>query len=128
MKKDIHPDYHFINVKMTNGTTYKTRSTYGKIDENLNLEIDAIDGNASPRNPEVFTVCRSSNFLIFDVACFLKAHLASSCETIKTKRAGQRRLPNKQKTKNFHGKAKAKTYATKKQCERTNKANEMKSH
>ena len=39
MKKEIHPDYHFINVKMTDGTTYKTRSTYGKTDENLNLEI-----------------------------------------------------------------------------------------
>ena len=42
MKKDIHPDYHFINVKMTDGTTYKTRSTYGKVDENLNLEIDPL--------------------------------------------------------------------------------------
>ena len=42
MKKDIHPDYHFINVKMTDGTIYKTRSTYGKSDENLNLEIDPL--------------------------------------------------------------------------------------
>ena len=42
MRKDIHPDYHFINVKMTDGTTYKTRSTYGKTDENLNLEIDPL--------------------------------------------------------------------------------------
>ena len=42
MKKDIHPDYHFINVKMTDGTTYKTRSTYGNADENLNLEIDPL--------------------------------------------------------------------------------------
>ena len=42
MKKDIHPDYHFINVKMTDGTVYKTRSTYGKSDENLNLEIDPL--------------------------------------------------------------------------------------
>ena len=40
MKRDIHPDYHFINVKMTDGTTYKTRSTYGKTGDNLNLEID----------------------------------------------------------------------------------------
>ena len=40
MKKDIHPDYHFINVKMTDGTTYKTRSTYGKENDHLNLEID----------------------------------------------------------------------------------------
>ena len=42
MMKDIHPDYHFINVKMTDGTVYKTRSTYGKTDENLNLEIDPL--------------------------------------------------------------------------------------
>ena len=42
MKKDIHPDYHFINVKMTDGTVYKTRSTYGKTDEKLNLEIDPL--------------------------------------------------------------------------------------
>ena len=42
MKRDIHPDYHFINVKMTDGTTYKTRSTYGKTDERLNLEIDPL--------------------------------------------------------------------------------------
>ena len=27
---------------MTDGTTYKTRSTYGKVDENLNLEIDPL--------------------------------------------------------------------------------------
>ena len=42
MKKDIHPDYHFIDVKMTDGTIYKTKSTYGKKDETLNLEIDPL--------------------------------------------------------------------------------------
>ena len=30
MKQGIHPDYHFIEVKLTDGTTYRTRSTYGK--------------------------------------------------------------------------------------------------
>jgi large subunit ribosomal protein L31 len=30
MKKDTHPDYHLITVAMTDGTTYQTRSTYGK--------------------------------------------------------------------------------------------------
>ena len=40
MKRDIHPDYHFINVKMTDGTTYKTRSTYGKEGDKINLDID----------------------------------------------------------------------------------------
>src|SRR5690606_5137718 len=40
MKKDIHPDYHFITVTMTDGTTYKTRSTYGKAGDTLTLDID----------------------------------------------------------------------------------------
>jgi large subunit ribosomal protein L31 len=30
MKKDIHPAYHMITVKMTDGTEYQTRSTWGK--------------------------------------------------------------------------------------------------
>lgn len=40
MKKEGHPDYHFINVVMNDGTTFKTRSTYGKEGETLTLDID----------------------------------------------------------------------------------------
>lgn len=40
MKKDLHPDYHFITVTMTDGTEYKTRSTYGKDGDTLVLDID----------------------------------------------------------------------------------------
>ncbi len=40
MKKDAHPDYHFINVTMTDGSTYRTRSTYGKEGATLALDID----------------------------------------------------------------------------------------
>ncbi len=40
MKKDIHPDYHEITVVMTDGTEYKTRSTYGKAGDVMRLEID----------------------------------------------------------------------------------------
>jgi large subunit ribosomal protein L31 len=40
MKNDIHPDYHMINVVMTDGTTYQTRSTYGKEGDTLRLDID----------------------------------------------------------------------------------------
>lgn len=40
MQKDIHPDYHFITVKMTDGTTFQTRSTYGKEGDTLTLDID----------------------------------------------------------------------------------------
>lgn len=40
MKKDIHPDYHTITVVMTDGTQYKTRSTYGSEGDELRLDID----------------------------------------------------------------------------------------
>jgi large subunit ribosomal protein L31 len=40
MKQDIHPDYHFIEVRLTDGSTFRTRSTYGKDGDTLALEID----------------------------------------------------------------------------------------
>lgn len=40
MKKEGHPDYHVITVAMTDGTTFQTRSTYGKEGDTLTLEID----------------------------------------------------------------------------------------
>ena len=40
MKEKIHPDYHEITVQMTDGSSYKTRSTYGKAGDTLRLDID----------------------------------------------------------------------------------------
>ncbi|WP_298914439.1 50S ribosomal protein L31 [uncultured Algimonas sp.] len=40
MKKDGHPAYHTITVKMVDGTTYETRSTWGKEGDTLSLDID----------------------------------------------------------------------------------------
>ncbi|MGE0734944.1 MAG: 50S ribosomal protein L31 [Alphaproteobacteria bacterium] len=40
MKKDIHPKYHEITVVMTDGTEFKTRSTYGEPGARLRLDID----------------------------------------------------------------------------------------
>lgn len=40
MKKDIHPDYHTITVEMTDGTTFETRSTWGKEGDVMKLDID----------------------------------------------------------------------------------------
>jgi large subunit ribosomal protein L31 len=40
MKADIHPDYHFIKVTLTDGTEFMTRSTMGKAGDKLNLDID----------------------------------------------------------------------------------------
>ncbi len=40
MKKEIHPEYHMITVEMTDGSTYQTRSTFGKEGDVLKLDID----------------------------------------------------------------------------------------
>ena len=40
MKPDIHPAYHDLTVVMTDGTTFKTRTTGGKPDATLRLDID----------------------------------------------------------------------------------------
>ncbi|AOZ67931.1 50S ribosomal protein L31 [Rhodobacter xanthinilyticus] len=40
MKADIHPKYHFINIKMTDGSEYQTRSTWGKEGDTMSLDID----------------------------------------------------------------------------------------
>jgi large subunit ribosomal protein L31 len=40
MKQDIHPDYHEITVVMTDGTEYKTRTTWGKAGDVMRLDVD----------------------------------------------------------------------------------------
>jgi large subunit ribosomal protein L31 len=40
MKAEGHPDYHFIDVVMTDGTRYRTRSTYAAEGAELHLEVD----------------------------------------------------------------------------------------
>ncbi len=42
MKADIHPDYHEITVVLTDGTEYKTHSTYGKEGDVLKLDVDPL--------------------------------------------------------------------------------------
>ncbi len=42
MKKDIHPDYHEITVVMTDGTEYKTRTTWGKPGDTMKLDVDPL--------------------------------------------------------------------------------------
>ena len=43
MKADVHPDYHEITVVMTDGTEYKTRSTWGKEGDEMRLDIDPLN-------------------------------------------------------------------------------------
>ena len=39
MKKKIHPNYHKINVVMTDGSKFETMSTWGKEGDTLNLDM-----------------------------------------------------------------------------------------
>ena len=40
MKKKIHPNYHTINVEMTDGTQFETKSTKGSKGDMIKIEID----------------------------------------------------------------------------------------
>jgi len=40
MKTDTHPDYHMINVKMTDGTIFQMKSTWGAEGDQLAFDID----------------------------------------------------------------------------------------
>jgi large subunit ribosomal protein L31 len=42
MKQGIHPDYHIIDVKMTDGTVVQMKSTWGAAGEMLSLDIDPL--------------------------------------------------------------------------------------
>jgi large subunit ribosomal protein L31 len=40
MKEKIHPDYHKITVVMTDGSSFETKSTWGKDGATMRLDID----------------------------------------------------------------------------------------
>lgn len=40
MKAEVHPNYDFLTVTMTDGTVFTTRSTMGGEGKKLNLDID----------------------------------------------------------------------------------------
>ena len=40
MKTEIHPDYHMIDVKLTNGDVVQMKSTWGAEGDTLSLDID----------------------------------------------------------------------------------------
>ncbi len=42
MKKNLHPDYHVIDVKLTDGTVIQMKSTWGKEGDQLALDIDPL--------------------------------------------------------------------------------------
>jgi large subunit ribosomal protein L31 len=40
MRKDTHPEYHTINVKLTDGTVLQMKSTWGAEGDQIALDID----------------------------------------------------------------------------------------
>ena len=42
MKKGIHPEYHTITVKMTDGTLFQAKTTWGKEGDQMALDIDPL--------------------------------------------------------------------------------------
>ena len=52
MKTDVHSDYHEVNVVMTDGAGFKTRSVRGNAGDTVKLDIDPdpsrLDGRAPP--------------------------------------------------------------------------------
>ena len=42
MKKETHPKYHKIEIQLTDGSKFQTRSTFGKEGEILKLDIDPL--------------------------------------------------------------------------------------
>ena len=42
MKSGIHPEYHMIDVRMTDGTVVQMKTTWGKEGDTMNLEIDPL--------------------------------------------------------------------------------------
>jgi large subunit ribosomal protein L31 len=42
VRAEIHPEYHTIDVKMTDGTVIQMKSTWGKEGDTMNLEIDPL--------------------------------------------------------------------------------------
>jgi large subunit ribosomal protein L31 len=42
MKKGIHPEYHTITVKMTDGSLFTAKSTWGKEGDQMSLDIDPL--------------------------------------------------------------------------------------
>jgi large subunit ribosomal protein L31 len=40
MKKDLHPDYHVVDVKLTDGTVVQMKTCWGSEGDTMTLDID----------------------------------------------------------------------------------------
>lgn len=63
MKKDIHPNYHEITIVRTDGSEFKTRSTWGKPGERMVLLVDSLSHPAyTGQRRQVTTASRAASF------------------------------------------------------------------
>ena len=63
MKTEIHPDYHTVTVKMTDGVEFKTRTTWGKSGDTLHLERpEALVAEAEKQGAEVAEGAKAGRF------------------------------------------------------------------
>ncbi len=63
MKKGIHPSYHFVDVLLNDGSTYRTRTTWGTPGGKLTLDIDPTTRPGPAASSSSWTVaaaCRAS--------------------------------------------------------------------
>ena len=61
MKKNIHPEYKKITIISTDGTKFKTRSTYAKSNE-MRLDIDPLNHPAWTGKQKMIQGGRMSKF------------------------------------------------------------------
>src|SRR3546814_18771550 len=59
MKADTHPEYHMITVKMTDGTEFQTRSTWGKEGATMALDLDPLSHPAWTGDRKSFVTGKS---------------------------------------------------------------------
>lgn len=65
-KKDIHPDYHMIIVKTTDGGEFKTKSSYGKEGSVIVLDLDPYNHPAWKDGKQAFVNTKDDQIAKFN--------------------------------------------------------------
>ena len=86
MKPDIHPDYHEITVVMTDGSSFKTRSTWGKPGDTMTLDVD-------PKSHPAWTGGRCRCSSVARSRSSTGASRISAARSTGARRAGPEHLP-----------------------------------
>ena len=64
-KKEFNLDYHTINVKLTNGEVFQTKSCYGKEGDTITLDVDPFNHPAWKDGKEAFVNNRDEQIAKF---------------------------------------------------------------